>query len=309
MKKAIPNLLFFIAVSVTLICLASYFAKWHWSLDLLSHFRFQYLVILSISTVLLIFLKRKKAILFTPLVLLLLIEILPFYFGGKKVVHTENSVKLSSINLLSSNSAFSEVTAFVASTNPDILVLQEYNGKWHTVLSSISSNYPYQLAIPQENNFGIAIFSKLSFSELKMVTMGSAQLPSIVGEFNLNGTKTTLIATHPLPPIGAEYANLRNNQLAAIAAFVQSNNHETILVGDLNTSSFSPHFKSLLKTTGLVDSRKGHGLQPTWPANITPLRVTLDHCLVSSRLLVKSRKIGERIGSDHLPIVVELGVD
>ena len=79
-----------------------------------------------------------------------------------------------------------------------------------------------------------------------------------------------------------------------------------MVVGDFNNSSFSTYFQKLTETD-LKDSRLGFGLLPTWPANISFLQTTLDHILVSENIQVLDRTVGENIGSDHLPISVEIG--
>jgi len=58
----------------------------------------------------------------------------------------------------------------------------------------------------------------------------------------------------------------------------------------------------------LKDSSLGWGIQPTWPAMFLPLRIPIDHCLVSPDLKIVRRKIGRDIGSDHLPLLVDLGL-
>jgi endonuclease/exonuclease/phosphatase (EEP) superfamily protein YafD len=37
-------------------------------------------------------------------------------------------------------------------------------------------------------------------------------------------------------------------------------------------------------------------------------RIPLDHCLVSSGLDVLDKRLGPQVGSDHLPVVIELQI-
>lgn len=80
-----------------------------------------------------------------------------------------------------------------------------------------------------------------------------------------------------------------------------------IVVGDLNTSPLAASFRRFVAESGLVDAAQGFGWQATWPAALgQPLRIRLDHVLHSRDLGVAHFAVGPRIGSDHLPIVVDL---
>jgi endonuclease/exonuclease/phosphatase family metal-dependent hydrolase len=59
---------------------------------------------------------------------------------------------------------------------------------------------------------------------------------------------------------------------------------------------------------GLRDSREGFGLQNSWPAYWPWLSITIDHCLVSRDIRLIDRKVGPDIGSDHYPVLVEVGI-
>jgi endonuclease/exonuclease/phosphatase (EEP) superfamily protein YafD len=81
-----------------------------------------------------------------------------------------------------------------------------------------------------------------------------------------------------------------------------------IIAGDLNLSPWSPYYARLVRETGLADIRKGFGLLPTWPTHLRPMMIPIDHCLVSPDISVSRVRTGEHIGSDHLPLIVDLMV-
>jgi endonuclease/exonuclease/phosphatase (EEP) superfamily protein YafD len=111
-----------------------------------------------------------------------------------------------------------------------------------------------------------------------------------------------------MPPYGAENTGLRNRQLTEIGNFLADSAGPVILVGDLNTTPWSPAFKDLLQATGLQNSMKGFGIQPTWPTTIPLFWIPLDHLLHSPDFHVKSRKTGPHVGSDHFPVEVRLSL-
>ena len=117
-----------------------------------------------------------------------------------------------------------------------------------------------------------------------------------------------VVAVHTLPPTRSDNARLRNRQLADAGRIAQTQTAPVIVVGDLNATEWSPPFGDLLRSANLRDARTGFGLQPTWPtfARLSLLQIPIDHCLISEGLHVKKFTRGPHVGSDHLPIVVDV---
>ena len=119
------------------------------------------------------------------------------------------------------------------------------------------------------------------------------------------GEKLTLIGTHPLHP-GHEGWRLRNEQFAALAKFCRGQTGPVVVIGDLNSTSWSAHFGTLLDGTRLRDSRAGFGVQASWPAWSPLPRIPIDHCLVSPEIVGPQSVHRPDVGSDHFPLVVDL---
>lgn len=119
----------------------------------------------------------------------------------------------------------------------------------------------------------------------------------------------SIIATHPLPPVSQEYFDWRNQQFAEIGDRVQQlKNQPVIVVGDLNTTMWSPYYRKFIGDSGLKNGRSGFGVQPTWPVDAPILSIPLDHCLVSPEIKVIDSRVGKDIGSDHYPLITELDI-
>ena len=164
------------------------------------------------------------------------------------------------------------------------------------------------VAEPREDNFGIALFSRLPMRDTKVTYFGNAGVPSIVARGATRAAEIVIIATHPLPPVGTEHFDLRNEQLQHIAEYVRSVKGPLILLGDLNTSPWSWHFKRFVQVSALVDSARGRGWQPTWPSMMPLLLVPIDHALCTRDVVALSRETGASIGSDHYPLIVTFGI-
>lgn len=308
-RKVIYGFLIISLGAVALASVAGYLGREYWFLDLFSHFKVQYSFTLIVLIIGLGLLKERKAALVGLLILFInLIDILPFYFSSSQEVKEGTNVRICSINLLSSNGSFGKVGKYIRREEPDILVLEELTELWGIALDSILIEYPYQLSIPRQDNFGIGLYSKVKPDTIHNITVNDALLPSILFRFSVKDELINLLATHPLPPLGPFEFESRNKAFERMATLRNSQGGHFILIGDLNTSSYSAHFKVLKKNSGLKDTRNGFGILNTWHAEIPILRITLDHCLVSDGLAVVDRNVGPNIGSDHLPIMAELGI-
>jgi endonuclease/exonuclease/phosphatase (EEP) superfamily protein YafD len=118
----------------------------------------------------------------------------------------------------------------------------------------------------------------------------------------------TIVSTHPIPPLGKDGFDGRNEQLASIARVITSIAGPKVLVGDLNTTMWGHHYDRLEQDTGLKNARYGFGIVPTWPKQIPFAMIPIDHYLVSEEFAVVDIDSGPNIGSDHLPLTVTLAL-
>ena len=281
----------------------------YWLIDIFSNFKFQYLVVSVILVLPTIFFVKKKLAALTMLgacILWNLYYIVPYYMKSENLNSTKEA-KITSINLLSSNSKNDLVLNYINQEDPDILILMELTPNWLVKLSPIIDKYEFKEIVPRSDNFGIALLSKYKMrSAIDYFELNNK--PSIVSDLKIDNQNFSIIATHPIPPINQETFENRNQQLANIIRKRPQFSDNVILVGDFNTSSFSSHFNQLIKND-LKDSRIGFGLLPTWPASFKVFQTTLDHFIVSDHLNVIERNTGPNIGSDHLPINIIIGVN
>ncbi len=310
-KPSILGLIQVGAAFTLLFSIASLFDQYHRYLELLAHFKLQYLIITSFCAGIFMLLKSFKCA--SALLLAALINatfVVPWYFtdstSSSANIQTELTILHS--NVLSSNERFDDFIKLINQQNPDLFVMQEVNQRWLTEINTLKQTYPHQLSIPRNDNFGIALFSKRPFTSIQQFDSGSWQLPSIKANLSVAGHTITVITTHPLPPIGEAYFDARNEHINEIADFSRNHQGPLIVIGDFNITMFSNDYSTLTKDTHLRNARQGFGLLPTWPTQLLPFMIPIDHCLVSPHFTVKDISVGHDIGSDHLPLVVTLGL-
>jgi endonuclease/exonuclease/phosphatase (EEP) superfamily protein YafD len=291
--------------------LAGFFGRQWWLFDLFSHFRHQYLILLAVLSLALLLLGEPLRAAITLLFSLInLAVILPLYLKRlpPKEVNPSPRLRLLLANVLQPNSQYAKAIAVIEAEKPDIIVLVEVNPAWIEALSSALEPYPHRLLALRTDHYGLAIFSRCPIKEGRVVQLPGLDIPTLAASFELDSQPAAVIAAHPPPPKSAYLAEQRNIQFSALADFAASLPGHILLAGDLNSSSWSPHFKNLIRRSGLRDSREGFGLQPTWPTDRPFFLTPIDHILVSRGICVHSRHSGSSTGSDHYPVILDFSL-
>lgn len=308
-KRTILNsVLDILTLAVLLATLFGFLGRLHWFFDLFSHFRVQYMQLCLVPFIIAMWKQRYKwAALLVILVCLNYAFVLPLYMG-KPAPAREKPIRAMLMNINAGNGNTEQVLGSIEQFAPDILLLEEVTPKWAHELEVLTATYPYRIAEPQEGCFGIMLLSKYPLEHGKAVQIGPAGVPSLVAEVYFPQGVLAVIGTHPVPPIGGQGTRLRNEQLAELPQVVSEQKHPVLLIGDLNTTPWSSCFTQLVRESGLKNSMKGFGHQPSWPCNHFFLRIPLDHMLYSDGIHIYNRMIGRGVGSDHFPVILDFSL-
>ena len=273
-------------------------------IELFSHFRLQYLV--GSLLLLIVFAIRRRAIYSLLLVVALTINaayVLPCY-SDKAVATGDTRLKFLYANVRSKNRDHERLLDLINSERPDVIFLQETSTRWLEALQTLESDYPFSYTAAREDNFGIAMWSRLPLVAATHVDSPPLGYPTIIATTRMGGTDLTLISTHPMNPLGHDNFVARNVQLHSVIELVAQASGEVLLLGDLNASVWDRHYHHFEESTGLRNARRGNGTLPTWPTFMPIAMIPIDHVLVSSGIGIADIKTGSRIGSDHLPLIV-----
>ncbi len=286
-------------------------ARAHWVCELAAHFRLQYAcVAFGCAAAFLVGQQWGLMVAAAALALINLQGIGRLYHRHVSAASSETALlRVLIANVQHCNRQMEGLRRLVEAEQPDIIVLIELTEWWVEALGWLTAWYPQAKQLGLRNGWGIGFFSRLPVEQIEALDVGGAELPSLVARLKLKGQPVTFIGTHPYAPVTMTKARLRNQQLRAIASYARAQEGALIVVGDLNVTAWSPHFQDLLHASGLRDSQEGFGLQWTWPTLAPWLGVAIDHCLVSPQICVADRRVGPPIGSDHLPILVDLWLE
>jgi endonuclease/exonuclease/phosphatase (EEP) superfamily protein YafD len=220
-----------------------------------------------------------------------------------------HGLRILAINVHTANRSHAAVRELVMASDADIVGLQEVDGRWMGALQEVKTRYPHIVMRPRDDNFGIALLSRFPLERTEVRSLVRESVPYVVTHLGFRGRPLTIVLAHPVPPARGSYVALRNRQLEELARVRgEFSEREFVLVGDLNTSPWSLAYRRLIEQTGLRNAAQGFGYRPTWPAQMPWLMIPIDHFLVSPGLEVLDHRVGTLVGSDHLPITIELGV-
>ncbi|MEG4249781.1 endonuclease/exonuclease/phosphatase family protein [Microcoleus sp. Pol10D4] len=301
---------FMLAASVdALLSITGYLGEFNLLFELSSHFKLQYLLAgLSIFIFFaLVRLKKIWLLVSAFCIIINLAEIVPWYFPAPAFagVTPGQNLRIFHSNVLTSNRRYSEVISLVKAEQPDIAVFVEVSTVWAKELAVLSEIFPYSSNLQESERFGSAIYSKLPLENASIKAF-SKRRKSLFADVKFQGKIISLILVHPTVPVKQQSFVDRNKQLAGIGEYAAQVKNPLIVVGDLNTTMWSPFYKNMVKTGNLRNARSGFGILPTWPTFMPLAYIPIDHFLVSKEIGVLKIRTGRNVGSDHLPLITDL---
>ena len=295
-----------LVVILSALTLAGFLGKVWWCFELVCHFRAQYVgLLVLLSLALLLGKHRWFALAAASFAVVNLATIVPIYAGRPIPEPSAQTVRALLLNVYKPSEAYDEVLELIEAEKPDIIVLVEMRMRWIDALKEVlEREHRYTRAYGR----GVAIYSRFPLTFVAPTEEMPIQIPALVAELQIGPDRLTLVATHPDSPDGKLPSKVRNRQLKDLASLARKLPRPLVLLGDLNVTPFSPYFSDLLRKGRLIDSRQGFGFQPSWPVWMPPLRIPIDHCLVSEGIIVHDRRLGSGAGSDHLSVIVDFSL-
>ncbi|GJM33405.1 MAG: endonuclease [Saprospiraceae bacterium] len=294
----------------------------HWSVRMFDFPCAQIAILLIISLAGGVYFKQYQSIytkLFTLAVLAALIYqgfiIYPYTFLAKPQVldstsqDDANTISLLTTNVLISNRDYTRLLKIIRQSDPDIVLLLEPDQWWQKKMEGLKTDYPFFVEQPQDNAYGMLLYSKKNLKNPTINFLVADDIPSIHTYVKLaSGQSVQLYCIHPTPPSPTENdeSTERDAELMIVGKKVAHDNLPTIVAGDLNDVAWSSSTRLFLKTSKLLDPRIGRGFYNTFHAKIFILRWPLDHFFHSNHFKLVDLKRLPKIGSDHFPIYTKL---
>jgi endonuclease/exonuclease/phosphatase (EEP) superfamily protein YafD len=218
-------------------------------------------------------------------------------------------LRLATSNVLMDNRQFDRWLEVICHADPDVILAIETNHRWADHLQRLAERYPYAVRQPQENMYGMCLFSRLKLIEPTVRFIVQDDIPSIHATVEVaSGVRVKIIGLHPRPPepLRDQDSVPRDAELVIVAKEIARNRQPTIVFGDLNDVAWSHTTKLFLRLSRLLDPRRGRGFYNTFSANHRFFRFPLDHVFHSDCFTLIRLERLPHVGSDHFPILIEL---
>ena len=243
--------------------------------------------------------------------------VLPYTFVWKKQVKTvtktvlqsERQLSLIVSNVLTLNTQYHLLLQQIHQHQPDLILTLESDAHWQQALNVLEDDYPYRVAVPLDNLYGMHLYSRLALKDIEVKFILSDEIPSIHATVILrSGQPVQLYCLHPKPPSPTEAkdSTLRDAELLIVGDQIKDLDESCIVIGDLNDVAWSRTTRLFQRISGLLDPRVGRHFVNTFHADYPLLRWSLDHVFHSTDFALVQMQRLAHIGSDHFPVYVVL---
>ena len=192
------------------------------------------------------------------------------------------------------------VIAHLASRDDDVVVLTATNRAWFDRLEASSLPLHPVMGSRLVPGLEIIVLARDPDTEVTVHSLSNQARDALVEvTLELDGSPVPVLGTHPVSPMTPLRAQRRDLVLEWIGLWPERRDAPVVVVGDLNATPWSAPFRAMLDRSGLMDSLRLHGPQPSWPVSLGPVGIPIDHVLHSPELTTVERELGPSFGSDH----------
>jgi endonuclease/exonuclease/phosphatase (EEP) superfamily protein YafD len=219
----------------------------------------------------------------------------------------DGSIRILISNVLMENRRADDLLALVRETDPDVLLAVETDDWWHERLAALDEDYPHNLKQPQDNYYGMHLFSKLELRAPEVRFLVEDDVPSVRAGIRLRSDHwIEFYGVHPRPPEVQEDTEERDAEILIVGKQIRADGRPSIVAGDLNDVAWSHTTHLFQRISGTLDPRRGRGTFNTFHAQYPMLRWPLDHIFhEASFTLIRLERL-RSIGSDHFPVFAAL---
>ena len=208
-------------------------------------------------------------------------------------------IKILSLNTWKNQLDLARAEQVVRAADADVVILAELSNKRLALLERLSDLYPHQTRCTK--GCWMALLSKGPWNTSGSQPRIKRQARMIWATYGSAKRQLNVIGIHMTNPLDSTADQALD--IESLGAKIQSIDGPTIVAGDMNATPWSKLYKRIPEATGLRDL--SHRM-PSWPSAFwLPVQLPIDHFFVSDDIAVERVELGNRVGSDHLPLIGE----
>ena len=212
------------------------------------------------------------------------------------------AVRVMSFNASLENTDNMAIAEEIGRQDPDIVVMVEIGHEKRPLMEALKARYPYQDDCIHLDFCYLAILSKFPIVDFESHSKWRGP-PVVRATFGPELGGLTVIGTHLI-----RFPHQRSQliQMSELGKFASKFMGPRLVAGDFNATPFSRLLATFETEGGL---KRLTWWTPSWPARIALAQLAIDHVYASDQVRVlRGPRIGGNAGSDHYPIIVDLGV-
>jgi endonuclease/exonuclease/phosphatase (EEP) superfamily protein YafD len=302
-----------VAVVMALVGLATllgFLDRVWWVFEPADVFRLQYVVVLVAAALVGLLVRRPRLAALAAVLAAVNVAVLRTPAAGNvaaaPTAPTSGTLRLLVANVEVGNTDFAGVRRLVAQTHPDLFGVIELTPMMARHLGHDLTGYRTRVLATRDDAYGIGVYSRVPLLSAEVMRLPADGPPTVVTRLRVAGKLVTVVVTHVRTPFAG---SLRVRHLDALAAFRSRLGKRVAVCGDFNGPPWSGplrHFAADARLHDVYGSRAWAAY--SWPTWAYVLRVPIDNCYVSDGVAVTGHHDGANVGSDHRPLVVDIGV-
>ncbi len=273
--------------------------------DSISHFRLHLTVpLIMISIILLVYRKwtRGAILMAIGLISLLTVNFFPETKMPKQVAKGKDSITVVQLNLYYWNKSKGKVVELFRKQKADIVILQEVSRHTKQIIQDVEKDYPHRIICPYSNEGAVAVLSRFPKVEGDAtgcaVRMGLAWIRVLA-----HGRPVSVASIH----LDWPYPFDQNQQIEAMSKHLKSIPQPVVIAGDFNAAPWSSAVNRVATATNTsVIGGVRFTLKKRIFKGLVSIDLPIDHILKSQEFTTQKIKVGDEVGSDHLPVISRL---
>lgn len=260
--------------------------------------------------------KGVSAALVGALLILAAVIVGPELLGGRQPAAAVNGppIRIVQFNVWKDNVAPDRAARWILAQDADVVVLEEAARSGGRIRDALLGRYPYRVdCLGAERRCSTVILSMRPPIDSGGLARGDPEnrgaLSAVWARFDHPAGPFTVIGAHYMRPW--PYSDQTRGQDQLIRFVEGRNQDRMVLVGDFNATPWSFALKRQDRAWTLTRVTRA---LPTWPnadglartLRLPPI-LPLDHVYIGRDLRKTALRRGPRLGSDHYPLVIDLG--